>query len=86
MVVILSFLNISVIRTACTLCRRVARNFSERTPFSPQLPDADSVPPAGKAPAGSFWKQYIMILCKINSFLLKKYFFLVRYHHIAVSC
>ena len=72
---------------ACTFvppCRK--KLFGTYPLFCPRLPGADSVPPAGKAPAGSFWKQYIMILCKINSFLLKFYFRLVRYHHIAVSC
>ena len=35
-----------------------------------------------KSPTGSFWKQYSIFLCKINSFLPKKVFFVVRYHHI----
>jgi len=67
-------------------CRRVARNFSERTPYSARVCPVRTAFRPQESPAGSFWEQYIMFLCKINSFLFKIYFLIVRYHHIAVSC
>jgi hypothetical protein len=62
-----------------------ARYLSEHTPDVSAFARCGSVPPAGEAPAGSFWKQYIMFLCKINSFLAKNIFFIVRYHHIKIT-